>query len=77
MPYKIDESILSKTTCEHKFKCLTNGNCPNCEAVRPSEMDYIYVKMKGNKDCPYAISFDGDSICSCPTRREIYRKYKV
>jgi hypothetical protein len=57
---------------------LTDGGCPGCEFEGPISDNLVFVKMKKeNIECPYALLFGYDSyICQCPTRCEIYRKYK-
>lgn len=33
--------------------------------------------MKGSLFCKFAIAFGVNTICACPVRKEIYRKYGV
>lgn len=79
MSYKIDKEIIKKTTkCEGNFKCLETGECPKnkCKPVG-SFNGHLWVKSKENIFCGYHLNFGRGEICNCPTRNELYRKYKI
>lgn len=79
MPFQIDEAILRRTTkCQRNFVCLTEEGCPGCEFDGPiSDTLNFVIPKKTNIECPYKLLFGFDSyVCQCPTRNELYRKYK-
>jgi hypothetical protein len=78
MSVSIDDEILKKTThCRNNFACLTDEPLGVCGVVR----DYhagIIVTLCGKKGhCHYCICLnDKEGICTCPTRVELFRRYK-
>ena len=75
---EISDSILEKATkCERGFKCLSGDNTCVCEVDDSSKLPLIKVKPKPDLSCPYCFSFNKSRYCRCPTRREIYMKYKM
>ena len=75
---KIDENILKKTTrCENDFECLKDENYP-CRVLKVESCingEIIIVNCTKSK-CLYKVIFGRKTICACPTRIEIYNKYK-
>ncbi|MBF0594244.1 MAG: hypothetical protein HQL22_04685 [Candidatus Omnitrophica bacterium] len=78
MSFKVDELTRSRTTrCRHDSKCLEVEGCPGCDVTEAVSEGLIFVKPRpANMDCPYILSYASYYICRCPTRCEIYRKYK-
>jgi hypothetical protein len=80
MTFLINKSILKKTKCPYKFKCLCGKPCSGCATVLGAlGEDRIFVKPSKKKyqDCSYTIACGDSYICRCPTRVEIFRKYKI
>ena len=77
MEIKIDEDTLKSTTkCEKNFSCLKdqNGLC-KVEYYIP---DIVYfAKCNEHISCRYKKGYGNSFFCSCPTRKEIYIKYKL
>ena len=78
MEIKIEESIIEAATeCERNFECLSNGNNIYCEVEYCLNKEIYFVKCKYDKLCSYKEPFGSSFLCSCPTRKEIYNKYKI
>jgi len=79
MSYQISEETRNKTTrCIHNFTCLTDKGFNLCSLDTKFMGDLYFVKTEMPKDnCNYCISFGNVFICSCPTRHELYERYKI
>jgi len=78
MSMEIDNKILSMTThCLKDFECLKNKKslCLNFKVERWIEGKVLFIHC--NESCSYKMSFGNSTICNCPTRNEIYRKYRI
>jgi hypothetical protein len=76
--FKIDENVRNNTKkCKKNFECLTNKDYKLCKVVSSIKDDVIFIECKEKRNCNYRMSFGTSSfICNCPTRKEIYRKFK-
>ncbi|KPJ99213.1 MAG: hypothetical protein AMK71_10125 [Nitrospira bacterium SG8_35_4] len=76
--YKIDADILKASDeCARHFSCLFSKK-EYCEIDKyiKGDGEVIFVKPSGDNDCRYLMPFGfSSSICNCPTRAAIYRKY--
>jgi len=76
--YKIDADILNASEkCTRHFSCLFSKK-EYCEIDKFVKGDghVIFVKPSANDNCTYMMPFGfSSSICNCPTRAAIYRKY--
>lgn len=78
MAYKIDEKITKKTRCENNYICLENGICPKNKCKPTGSINgFLWVKTKAKTSCEYHMSFTDKDICRCPTRNELYKRYKI
>jgi hypothetical protein len=80
MAVHVDKATLKKTTrCRRDFECLESGVCSGCEIKPVGRDDKFLVKPKGDSEsCPYLTELGFAShICRCPTRVEIYRRYRT
>jgi hypothetical protein len=76
MDIQIGEDILKKTiSCEKNFSCLS-GQKDLCEMKSQIVRAVYFIKHPKNKRCNYCLSFGNDYICTCPTRQEIYKRYR-
>jgi len=76
MKYKISSDILNETTqCKDNYSCLTGGRVCLCEVTEYFTHRIMFVKPM-NAGCSYCMSFGYSHICNCPTRKEIYYRYK-
>ena len=75
MKIEIDIDIIKKTTrCRKDFDCLKNQNhaFKTVSSAMAEEFLWIHCNEKG---CDYYLSFGNSTICNCPTRLAIYKKY--
>jgi hypothetical protein len=80
MKFKIDKMVIKKTKCPYKFKCLNGKPCSGCATVlgaHGEEQIFVKPSRKNFQDCSYTIPYGSCYLCRCPTRVEIFRKYKV
>lgn len=81
MHYRIPSEVLQQATgCTKDLKCLSCNPNELCEIQFYPEGDGIhFVKCTTGTDCPF-LETDAKakvSICNCPVRKEIYRRYSV
>lgn len=79
MTFEIDVDILNNTDkCKNNFSCLFNGKECLCNVERCINGNICFVKpLNGNRVCDYKLSWKNTFICNCPTRKEIYNRYKI
>jgi hypothetical protein len=66
----------STTKCEKDFACLNDDGHELCPVDYFYQDKILFIKCLSKGYCSYRISFGYASyICSCPMRKEIYRKY--
>jgi hypothetical protein len=76
MEIKIDEDTLKSTIkCEKDFSCLKGQN-EFCK-IEYCVSDVYFGKCKEHTYCIYKRALGDSFFCSCPTRKEIYSKYKL
>ena len=74
---KIPEEILQRTTnCEFDFNCLFGDKQCLCEIESSKGHDMLELKPKFDIYCRYRVSFGEAFFCRCPTRNEIYKRFK-
>ena len=75
---KIDDGVLQKTTkCKHDFSCLSENKKCLCDVVDSIGEDIVEIKEKPTNPCNYLISLKNSHYCHCPTRNEIYNRYRI
>lgn len=74
---EIDELVVKKTNhCTHRFECLKVENYfLDAKVEKCLDGEILFVSC-GNRRCNYRMDFGKSTICYCPTRKEIFRKYK-
>jgi hypothetical protein len=79
MAYQVSDKIRKQTTkCSYNFTCLNNDTWDTCSIERDVQRAFLAVKTKSNKStCPYWFSYGSSYHCTCPTRLEIYKRYKI
>ena len=85
MPYtntadiEIEEDIKKSTTkCEKKLSCLSGKNHKLCNAIGSVGTKIVCIDCFEGKRCNYREPYGLSSyVCSCPIRKELYRKYKI
>jgi hypothetical protein len=72
----IDESTIKSTTdCEKGMQCLNGVKEPLCEVAYSVMDEAFFVHCLNNKRCSYRISFGYKLLCTCPIRKEIFKRY--
>lgn len=73
----ISEDTLKNTTkCAKGFSCLYGEGKPFCEVEYAVGDGVIFVECTDGV-CSYWMPFGSASVCNCPTRREIYNRYRL
>ena len=74
---RIEKKILNKTTgCKNNFVCLSGEKNIYCKVDTHISDEVYFVTCLAEINCNYKISFGQKTVCTCPTRKEIYHKYK-
>ncbi len=71
-----EETLKLTDKCRNNFACLSGGKSCLCEIEDSFDGRVLFVKV-GNKVCDYKMSFGYSYVCNCPTRKELYSRYKV
>jgi hypothetical protein len=76
---KIDEYIKENARrCEKNYACLSNENHKLCKVEHTVGNDLFFIECIERDKCTYRVGFGYSSyLCTCPIRKEIYRKYKI
>ena len=74
----IDERVLRETTkCANNFRCLSGDKSCFCEGIYSIGSDMIKIPLNPDRLCAYRLSYGYSYFCLCPTRCEIYNRYKI
>ena len=77
MDIQIDEDVKKSTTkCEKDFRCLVDKTYELCKVTESVHDNVLFIKCEEDNYCIYRMDFGNSYICNCPTRKEIYKKYK-
>jgi hypothetical protein len=78
MEMLINKETIEKTTkCAFGCKCLTDEVHSLCTTESVIAGYGLFVnKTANNHLCTYKMSFGNGTICTCPTRFEIFDRYK-
>jgi hypothetical protein len=75
---QLEEDILNQTReCMWDFSCLDNDKSCLCEVDELINNKLLFIKTTKMNACNYMISFGYSYYCNCPTRNELYKRYKV
>ena len=79
MKIDIDKKIIVETTnCQKNFSCLDGNTEKLCKIEITQFSNSVHlIKCKQDLNCSYKIEFEKEKCCLCPTRKEIYNKYKI
>lgn len=78
MGLQISDEILTKTSqCPYDFVCLTGDQYPKCPVENLIGETSLFIKSVKVDHEPYKMSFGNGHLCTCPTRKEIYKKYTI
>ena len=73
---RVADDIVKETHCTNNFSYLTDKRECLCE-VDSAVGRVLFIKSQFSIACKYCLSYGGSYICTCPTRNEIYKKYRV
>ena len=78
MKFEIPKDILVRTTlCPKNFACLDEETRDTCPISIPVGSDVCFVDYQGDNGCRYAENYGYKrTICTCPVRKEIWKRYK-
>lgn len=75
---EIAREILEQTiNCQKGFKCLKNDDHVYCKVENCVSDKVHFVKCLSGNYCTYKLAFGRSHICNCPTRKEIFNKYRI
>lgn len=76
---KIDQEVLKHATkCKKNFACVSDKRHALCKVVRVVNREMFFVRCTEDISCHYRTDIDSfQSVCSCPVRQEINRKYLI
>jgi hypothetical protein len=75
---KIDKAVIQSTVnCKHDFRCLSGDKSCLCEVKESIGYDMLKIEPKSDVDFSHLISLGKTNFCNCPTRIEIYNRYKI
>ena len=78
MDRKIPQDIIKKATkCLKNLRCLSVDSHNLCKVICSMNNDVLFVKCMDDKDCSYFEPHDKTELCTCPVRKEIYRRYNL
>lgn len=76
MAILIDNETINKTTkCLSDFKCLTDKKHLHCRPESAIKGYGLFIDIKKSSACTYKLSFGNGTICYCPVRYEIFKRY--
>jgi len=76
MVLKIDDSTIKSTTnCEKGMQCLHGVTEKLCKVNNSVMNEVFFVSCLNKQKCSYRISFGYKFMCTCPIRKEIFRRY--
>lgn len=78
MRMEVSTPVLTQTTlCGNEFACLSSSYAKICKVRGHVVKGSLVVECAADAPCKYQMSFGTWSICSCPTRKEIFERYAV
>jgi len=76
MKFEVDEAVIKATTrCEKDFACLECEEKVYCPVEACLMHRVHFVKCLHDKPCAYKVRVDRSPVCTCPVRKEIFRRY--
>ncbi|RJQ49623.1 MAG: hypothetical protein C4538_01890 [Nitrospiraceae bacterium] len=78
MKLEISDDIINNTTkCNNGLSCLSGERACLCEIEDNFNCKVLFVKPNNLQTCSYRMSFGYSYVCTCPTRKEIFRLYRI
>lgn len=77
MKFEISDEIIEATTeCRKGFRCLREPVECLCKVEACIRDSVHFIRCEHILFCSYKIPFGKGYVCSCPTRKEIFNRYK-
>jgi hypothetical protein len=78
MDRQVSEETRNKTTrCPFAFQCLDDSNRDLCEVETCLRNNGCFLKTTKPNNCKYKGTFGYSYMCHCPTRHELFKRYKI
>jgi uncharacterized pyridoxamine 5'-phosphate oxidase family protein len=78
MEQEIDQNIIKGAgQCHNAFCCLSAATRKVCKIRLCMEDKLYFVDKAADKKCRYIKESGKAYICSCPARKELYRKWGI
>ena len=78
MEIEVDQETIEATTeCEKDFACLSSKERVYCPVEDLLLGRIPFVRCLHDEPCVYQSKLEGFAICTCPTRKAIYKKYQM
>ena len=75
--YVSDEIKLCVSKCCNSFECLTWQKDKFCKVTSMVNDNMLYVHCQYGKECNYQHTVDERTLCTCPVRLEVFKKYNI
>ena len=74
----VSEKTINETDkCDKNFTCLEEDGKNLCPIEDCVGGKVHFIKCLDSKPCQYKTFFGDGFVCCCPTRKELYNKYKI
>jgi len=78
MAYQISQETINQTRqCTFAFQCLNDDGWGLCSVDRKVEGGGVFIHLKKRDNCRYSMFLGDAYVCNCPTRYELFERYKV
>ncbi|OGV81210.1 MAG: hypothetical protein A3K19_22505 [Lentisphaerae bacterium RIFOXYB12_FULL_65_16] len=80
MEFAVAQEVRRKTNrCESDFACLACQPQCLCPVVSAIDGGVLFIEPKCEQKmfCTYRMQFGNGTMCTCPTRKELYHRYRV
>jgi hypothetical protein len=71
------EIVAQAAECPRSFACLKGNGHTCCPVTEVIGREVHFIEPNTRVHCPYRLEFGGGSICQCPIRKDLYRRYGV
>jgi hypothetical protein len=72
-----DDAKRAADKCPRLFGCLAGANGDLCKVSSCVDGAMVFVTCEHEGPCPYKHDVWERTLCTCPVRREIYKRYKL
>ena len=78
MRFEIDQQVIEQASgCPFNRRCLENSNFSTvCDVTQYVKGELCVACKDWSEKCGFRKASDHVFVCTCPVRKEIYKKYK-